>query len=445
MHLESDALRIPRQLKTWKAALLGALTVLLAVTLLPSLGPLSGTRATASSQRRTVVSQAPSDEPAPSTTEAPAPVLTGNAPAGSTKEALVMGQLSAPAAPDPSGTVPAARFAKVKALQPRLRLRDVDTDAVAERVRRIDGVTFATAIEVGRVPVKGRNVTVAAVNPRQFRRVTPQLTADEVGVWQRIVEGDAAFTHDTGTTLGAKLGATVKAGADGSALRVGAYASNGVPPVADLLVNRATAKKLRLRGRRHVLVALSDDADAAAVASQIETALGVSAGVLAQPETQRAFLVGEDAREEFEPYTYVDMGDGMIQIDADWVQRNIVSREVPVLTGAVTCHRRMVDQLAGALGEIEEAGLAELIDTSDYGGCWVPRHIDFNPARPLSMHSWGLAVDLNVSTNGLGQPPTMDPRIVEIFDRWGFAWGGRWSRPDGMHFELGALLEGPQG
>jgi hypothetical protein len=34
----------------------------------------------------------------------------------------------------------------------------------------------------------------------------------------------------------------------------------------------------------------------------------------------------------------------------------------------------------------------------------------------------------------------MDPRIVEIFDRWGFVWGGRWSTPDGMHFELGALL-----
>jgi hypothetical protein len=29
----------------------------------------------------------------------------------------------------------------------------------------------------------------------------------------------------------------------------------------------------------------------------------------------------------------------------------------------------------------------------------------------------------------------MDPRIVDIFRRWGFAWGGTWVRPDGMHFE----------
>jgi hypothetical protein len=25
---------------------------------------------------------------------------------------------------------------------------------------------------------------------------------------------------------------------------------------------------------------------------------------------------------------------------------------------------------------------------------------------------------------------------VEIFDRWGFTWGGSWLVPDGMHFEF---------
>ncbi|HWL66491.1 MAG TPA: M15 family metallopeptidase [Actinomycetota bacterium] len=34
----------------------------------------------------------------------------------------------------------------------------------------------------------------------------------------------------------------------------------------------------------------------------------------------------------------------------------------------------------------------------------------------------------------------MDPRIVEIFAKWGFAWGGHWSTPDPMHFELSRLL-----
>ena len=28
------------------------------------------------------------------------------------------------------------------------------------------------------------------------------------------------------------------------------------------------------------------------------------------------------------------------------------------------------------------------------------------------------------------------PRVVEIFNSWGFAWGGTWTSPDEMHFEL---------
>ncbi|HEX5772393.1 MAG TPA: M15 family metallopeptidase [Nocardioidaceae bacterium] len=30
---------------------------------------------------------------------------------------------------------------------------------------------------------------------------------------------------------------------------------------------------------------------------------------------------------------------------------------------------------------------------------------------------------------------------MEVFKRWGFAWGGDWSYTDPMHFELAALVE----
>jgi hypothetical protein len=108
---------------------------------------------------------------------------------------------------------------------------------------------------------------------------------------------------------------------------------------------------------------------------------------------------------------------------------------VPLL-GTVTCHRFLFPRLSGALGQIEESGLADLIDPRQYGGCYVPRFIDRDPSKPLSMHAFGLAIDLNVSDNPLGSGGNMDPRIVEIFESWGFEWGGLWARPDPMHFEL---------
>ena len=57
------------------------------------------------------------------------------------------------------------------------------------------------------------------------------------------------------------------------------------------------------------------------------------------------------------------------------------------------------------------------------------------------MHAFGLAVDLNVSSNYYGTRGDMDPEIVAIFEKWGFLWGGRWSQPDPMHFELARLVE----
>jgi hypothetical protein len=46
-----------------------------------------------------------------------------------------------------------------------------------------------------------------------------------------------------------------------------------------------------------------------------------------------------------------------------------------------------------------------------------------------------MAIDMNTSVNGQGVVPRMDCRIVRIFRRWGFAWGGNFTPSDGMHFE----------
>ncbi|HUG85086.1 MAG TPA: M15 family metallopeptidase [Euzebya sp.] len=352
----------------------------------------------------------------------------------------------------------------VTTARPTLLVRDVDP-TMTEDVSQAPGVATAASATVDEVtleiPGGSRTVTVAAVDPEQFRPLTPEITAQEAAVWERIIAGDAAFTHDAGTRLTVPLGTTVPlSGSDAPAvpevvpaqdegLRVGALASNGIPSVADALVSTDRGVQLGVTGPSDIYVAVADGADPEAVRQQLAALTGSDVELLEQPETRSnefgAILVGSEARNFFEPFDYLDHGDGMITIDPGWVSRNIATTtQMPILgPGRVTCHRQMLIQLYGAFSEIEAAGLAPLIDLSQYGGCWVARHIDFNPAKPISMHGWGLAIDINVSTNGLGAQPTLDPRIVEIFDRWGFVWGGRWSRPDGMHFELGAVVDVP--
>jgi hypothetical protein len=134
-----------------------------------------------------------------------------------------------------------------------------------------------------------------------------------------------------------------------------------------------------------------------------------------------------------EPAVGLPYGSDWIRVDPAFVRRNIVSRRVPVL-GTVRCHRAMVPHLRAALTELRRRGLARLVNPGDYAGCWAPRRIQ--PRGQLSLHAWGLAVDLNASRNPFRGRSHQDPRLVRIMERHGFTWGGRWpTRPDPMHFE----------
>ncbi|HTL22784.1 MAG TPA: M15 family metallopeptidase, partial [Mycobacteriales bacterium] len=75
-----------------------------------------------------------------------------------------------------------------------------------------------------------------------------------------------------------------------------------------------------------------------------------------------------------------------------------------------------------------------------FSGCYVPRFMERDPSHPVSLHTWGIAIDIDAPHNARGTRGTIDPRVVAIFKRWGFRWGGDWDWTDPMHFELGALL-----
>jgi hypothetical protein len=135
-----------------------------------------------------------------------------------------------------------------------------------------------------------------------------------------------------------------------------------------------------------------------------------------------------------EPAVGLPYGDDWVRLDPRFVRRHIVTRRVPVL-GAVTCHRRMIRSLRAALGELARRGLSRLVGRGDYAGCYAPRRIQ---ARgQLSLHAWGVAIDLNASSNPFMGRSRQDRRLVRTMRRHGFTWGGDWpTRPDPMHFEL---------
>lgn len=107
----------------------------------------------------------------------------------------------------------------------------------------------------------------------------------------------------------------------------------------------------------------------------------------------------------------------------------------PVIPKKLYCNKRMPTALAKAFQNIRDRGLTAELKTWD--GCFNIRNKRGGSTH--SLHSWGLAIDVNAAWNGLGKPPTMSAAFVKCFTDAGFDWGGTWSRPDGMHFQLAAL------
>lgn len=73
------------------------------------------------------------------------------------------------------------------------------------------------------------------------------------------------------------------------------------------------------------------------------------------------------------------------------------------------------------------------------GQCWGYACRAIRGSSAPSVHSWGLAIDINAVTNWMGRQDRGDiPVWLEnLFAEFGFDWGGNWeSRPDPMHFEF---------
>ena len=327
----------------------------------------------------------------------------------------------------------------------------VTTGLSGARIQKVGGtpgVAVLAPVSIRRLMVRGPGgkgvLRVASVDPLPFRSVAPASTRDAEFVWTALMSDRAVITFDAARRLGVKSSDELRLGT--SAIQVGAFADNGVPNLADLLVSPEVARRVNLGPPRMLVVGAKTGVTLEALGRDLKQRLPDQARLRRiQPETQPAAPsapepVGTATGATIGTMNFRILKNGFIDPDPAWVASNIATGTVPIL-GTVRCHRIMIPQLGGALGEIADRGLADEIRVGEYAGCYVPRFIDRDPRRGLSMHAFGLAVDLNTSTNGLGTRGDMHPEVVAIFEKWGFAWGGWWSRPDPMHFELARIIE----
>jgi D-alanyl-D-alanine carboxypeptidase len=98
------------------------------------------------------------------------------------------------------------------------------------------------------------------------------------------------------------------------------------------------------------------------------------------------------------------------------------------------CHRLIVDNFSAVFADILSAGLDK--EATEFCGIYAVRPIRGLPKFP-SLHSWGVAIDLNCSEFPLGSTKRQDDKLVKIFEKHGFFYGGDFShRKDPMHWQF---------
>lgn len=109
--------------------------------------------------------------------------------------------------------------------------------------------------------------------------------------------------------------------------------------------------------------------------------------------------------------------------------------EIGVIPKRLYCNKDIVAPLTAAFQNLISRGFVTELKTFD--GCFNIRKQ--RGAQSQSLHSWGIAIDVNAAWNGLGKIPVLSPGFVACFTDAGFDWGGAWKRLDGMHFQLSSI------
>ena len=109
--------------------------------------------------------------------------------------------------------------------------------------------------------------------------------------------------------------------------------------------------------------------------------------------------------------------------------------EIGVLPKRLYCNKDMILPLTKAFKNLISTGCVKELKTWD--GCFNIRKK--RGLASMSLHSWGIAIDVNAAWNGLNKVPQLSEGFVKCFTDAGFDWGGNWKRLDGMHFQLSEI------
>jgi len=109
--------------------------------------------------------------------------------------------------------------------------------------------------------------------------------------------------------------------------------------------------------------------------------------------------------------------------------------EIGFIPKKIYCNKDMVVPLSHAFNNLIQRDVVSELKTWD--GCFNIRKK--RGGSTMSLHSWGIAVDVNAFANCFGCKPKLTAKFVKCFTDAGFDWGGTWGKPDGMHFQLAKI------
>lgn len=317
-------------------------------------------------------------------------------------------------------------------------------------IRALRGVTDTTLVSTDlRWMTRSADATGATLdNPKGDLAVPIETAFIDPTSYSRFVapsERQAVLSLRRGEALLARSSVALRQADRGATLELGGRAIEVVGELTDISAGGYEAVMRRPRRAPFERAFLLVRAQGADVAEKIDRALRrripPGRAVRTRLKGETPFLRYGDAvppqmvlKETFGEFAARPTSDGRIEIDPDWVDRQIDSYRVPLM-GPVTCHRALVRPLREAMNALADSGLRSLVDPGSGDGCFVARFLNWDRSNLLSHHSWGVALDINVARNPYGTEGSQDPRLVEALEQNGFAWGGRFLIPDPMHFE----------